>query len=269
MVQENRKYNRLIDVMKKGYNNQTRNELLMVRYFSVKTAIKELTRCIADATRNGKRIRKERQAVMVKVLEVFYTYLYKSKTGQVNPSMRTLAFLINPELKKPNRHDSPLEIKMKERAIHATEMSVQRAVQTLQEIGMIKIHQYYIDNDHFLSKKNACFFYELTPLSCYSRLYIDTREDKYGRRIEPKKNVDVYVPGRSTSTNIVIPKSANTKEERRRRKEHKIRMKQIEKDYLKEKQLEELIIAARNNPNAKKLGTLSQILDNRKQRPVS
>lgn len=266
MSKAEKKYNRLIDVVRQGYNNQTRDELLMVRYFSVKTAIKELSRCIADATRNGRRIRKERQVVMVKVLEVLYTYLYKSKTGQVNPSMRTLAFLINPELKKPNRHDSPLEIKIKERAIHATEMSVQRAIQTLQEIGMITIHQYYIDNEHFLSKKNACFFYELTPLSCYSRLYLDTREDKNGRRVE-SKNTNVYVPGRSTSTKIITPKGVNIKEERRRRKEHRMRMKQIEADYLEAKKLEALLISARNNPN--KLGTLSQILERKKQRPVS
>lgn len=268
MATMEKKYNRLIDVIKKGYNNQTRDELLMVRYFSVKTAIKELTRCLADTTRNGKRIRKERQIVMIKVLEVFYTYLYKSKTGQVNPSMRTLALLINPELKKPNRHDTELEIKIKERAIHATEMSVQRAIQTLQEIGMITIHQYYIDNDHFLSKKHACFFYELTPLSCYSRLYLDTREDKYGRRIETV-NTDVYVPGRSTSSRIITPKGVDIKEERRIRREIRLRKKQLEKEFIEAQNLEKMIIASYNDPNVKKVGTLSYILDLKKQRPVS
>lgn len=263
MAEVKRKYNRLIDVMRKGYNNQTRKELLMFRYFSVKTAIKELKRCIEDTKRNGKRIRKERQMVMVQVLEVFYTYLYKSKTGQVNPSMRTLAFLVNPGLEKPNRLDTPIMAKAKERAIHATEMSVQRAIHTLQEIGMITVHQYYIDTNHFESKKNACFFYELTPLSCYSRLYLDTREDKNGRRFV--SNAVVEVPGRSTSTSIVIPKTVDVKEERRKKKAMKELQKKLEEKYQKDKALEELIIASYNNPNAKRVGTLSQILENKKK----
>jgi len=258
-----KKYNRLIDVMRKGYNNRTRQELLLFRFFAVKTAIKELKRCIADTTRNGKRIRKERQIVMVKVLEVFYTYLHKSKTGQVNPSMRTLAFLVNPDLKKPNRLDTVSEVKAKERAIHATEMSVQRAIQTLQEIGMITVHQYYTDVEHFESKRNACFFYELTPLSCYSRLYLDTREDKNGRRFV--SNVAVVVPGRSTSTSIITPKTINIKEERKKRKEKKEFLRQLEEQYKKDKALEERIIAASRNPNVRKLGTLTQVLEMKKR----
>lgn len=259
-----RKYNRLIDILRKGHNNQTRDELLMVRYFAVKTAIKELKRCIEDTTRNGKRIRKERQAVMVKVLEVFYTYLHKSKTGQVNPSMRTIALLVNPNLQKPNRLDTPAQVKAKEKAIHATEMSVQRAIQTLQEIGMITVHQYYTDLKHFESNKNACFFYQLTPLSCYSRLYLDTREDKNGRKFVPKV-ANVVVPGRSTSTTIVIPKTIDPREERRKRKELKRIKEALEKQYQKDKALEALIIASCNDPNAKKIGTLSQILESKKK----
>lgn len=266
MTKPEKKYNRLIDVVRKGYNNQTRDELLMVRYFSVKTAIKELARCLADTTRNGKRIRKERQTSMLKVLEVLYTYLYKSKTGQVNPSMRTLAFLVNPELKKPHRHDTELEIKMKERAIHATEMSVQRAIKTLQEIGMITVHQYYVDNEHFLSKKNACFFYELTPLSHYSRLYLDTREDKNGRRIE-STNTIVFVPGRSTSDRIITPKGVDIKEERRLRREARLRKRQLEKDIAEDLAFEEKLLFACRNPKAKKLGTLSQVLEAVKNQP--
>lgn len=263
MGKEKKVYIRLIDIIRKGYNNQTRNELLMVRYFSVKTAIKELSRCIEDTKRNGKTIRKQRRETMIKVLEVFYTYLYKSESGQVNPSMRTLAFLINPNLQYPIPSDDPFQAKAKERLIHATEMSVQRAIQTLQEIGMITVHKYYIDEAHFMSKKNPCFFYELTPLSNYSRLYLDTRADKYGKKFESKANV--VVPGRSTSTQIIIPKTYDLSEERRKKKELRIMHMKLIQSYQEASMYDDKLIAICHSPTAKPIGTLTQILERRKK----
>ena len=182
-----KKYTTLISILRCGYNNATRKELKSVRYFAVNAAMKEMTRYITDYKRNGRAIRKQRREVMLQVLNVFYTYLAKSETGQVCPSMRTIAFMINPNLVQPTAMDSVSEAKEKERAIHATEMAVQRAIHTLEEINVIKIHSYYVNEEHAQSLKNPCYFYELMPLSNFSRKYEISTVDVVGS-IHAKNN---------------------------------------------------------------------------------
>ena len=55
-------------------------------------------------------------------------------------------------------------------------MRIQRAIKTLEEIDLIKIHKYYIGEEHFKSKKAPCFFYELKTLSSFSNKYRNLKD---------------------------------------------------------------------------------------------
>lgn len=201
------KYNTLYDLLKLGLNNKTKAELHTNRYFAVDVAIKELDRYIQDAKINNKSIRKERQEVMIKILTSFYNYLYTSKSAQVCPSMKTLAFSTNPNLKKVNKKDSIITIKQKEKDIHAAIMRVQRAIETLEKLNIIKVHKYYRSDNHFNSKKAPCYFYELLPLSNFSRKYSDVKQENI---IEITKTIEEEINSIVESQDK-IKNSKNTK----------------------------------------------------------
>ena len=57
----------------------------------------------------------------------------------------------------------------KDKVKFAEEMKVQRALKTLEEINIIKIHKYWKNKEHFNSIiKDACNFYQIMPFSNYS-----------------------------------------------------------------------------------------------------
>lgn len=181
---------RLLDLIKKNLNERARQELNEIEMLPVAFAANALDRWIGTAKINGRAVRIEKRKTMSKVIRVLYTYLYESTTGQVSPSMRTIAFAINEELEEPNNAlDSTATIKIKERAIHKTVMSVQRAVVTLQELGLVTIHQYYTSDAHEESNKLASFFYEITPISKFCPQYADSTLDKNYR---PTSAVKIY-----------------------------------------------------------------------------
>ena len=151
-------FNTLYDLLKQGLNNKTKYEFCMY-YTSVDLLIEDLD--LANMATNGKKIRKERVEVMTQILKLFYLNLNKTSNNQVCPSMKTIAFYVNPNLKAINRFDPEFVVKQKSKMIHATVMRVQRAIMTLQQNGLIKIHKYFISKNHFESKKAPCYFYEL------------------------------------------------------------------------------------------------------------
>lgn len=170
---------RLIDLIREGFNDRTKKELCSVKTLPVAIAVRALDRCIEGMKINDRTIRIERRTAMSNVLKVLYTYLLESEACQVSPSMRTIAFRVNEELEEPNMLlDSTSTVKAKEKAIHATVMSVQRAVSTLQQLNIITVHQYYSNDSHEASDKLACFFYQLTPLSKFAVQYANTTLDK-------------------------------------------------------------------------------------------
>lgn len=181
---------RLLDLIKKNLNERAREELNEIKTLPVAFATKALERWIDNAKINGRAVRIEKKNTMNKVIRVLYTYLHESATGQVSPSMRTIAFAINQELEEPNKMlDSTAVIKTKEKAIHKTVMSVQRAIVTMQELGLITVHQYYTSDSHEESNKLACFFYEIAPLSKFCPEYADSTLDKNYR---PTSAVRIY-----------------------------------------------------------------------------
>lgn len=172
-------YNNLYDLMLMNLNMRAMAEIKKRKYKAVKTAIAYMTDVINDAKVNGKKIKRQRREMMIDVLGVLYTYLYNSDFGQVSPSLRTIAQKVDPTLEVPSETDDKFTAKIKERAMHKVVMSVQRAVHTLKEIGVIKIHEYYVDEAHYNSNKNACFFYEITPISTYfPRFALEVRTKK-------------------------------------------------------------------------------------------
>lgn len=166
---QKREFVSLYNLLQKGLNNKTRHELLSHRYKSIARALKAIKVKIENTRIANRKIRSERRETMLKVMEYLLTKLYKYVTGQVNPSLRNIAYNINKELKRPSSKDDMYEAAIKERAIHAEEMKVQRALKTLEEIDIIKIHKYWKNKEHFNSIiKDACNFYQIMPFSNYS-----------------------------------------------------------------------------------------------------
>ena len=153
-----KQYETLFELLRLGLNNKTKYELTYFKNNAINKAVKEAIIYI-----NSFKIRKERREMMISILKLFYEFLYVSETNQVCPSMKTIAFKINPKLQN-------------QKEIHATIMRIQRAIKTLEEIDLIKIHKYYIGEEHFKSKKAPCFFYELKTLSSFSNKYRNLKD---------------------------------------------------------------------------------------------
>ena len=228
---------RLLDLIKKNLNERAREELNEIKILPVAFATRALDRWIETAKINGRAVRVEKKKTMSKVIRVLYTYLYESATGQVSPSMRTIAFAINQELEEPNNLlDSTAVIKTKEKAIHKTVMSVQRAVVTMQELGLITVHQYYTSDSHEESNKLACFFYEIAPISKFCPQYADSTLDKnyrptsaviiYERKLSKCKRKKLKNYNRATRkiTKEMIEEKKRIKELQEERKAHRIEM---------------------------------------------
>lgn len=114
---------------------------------------------------DGRKVRKERLSAMVNVLRVLYDHASFCRRGECTPSMKRIAYLIDPLL-KPKLLDSSRTLKSKDRALGNMMMVIQRAVVMLEDFGFIQIHTYRsATNQDPLSHAN--FYYELTPVSSF------------------------------------------------------------------------------------------------------
>lgn len=182
---EQRAYINLYDLMLCNFNAQSMSEIKKRKYRPVQVALEHMERFIFTARIDGKQIRRQRRERMLDVLGVLYTYLYNSDYGQVSPSLRTIAYKIDPTLVPVQDQDDAFMKKTKERALHKVVMSVQRAIHTLEALKILTIHEYYVDEDHYLSHKHPCFFYELTPLTTFFPDYVKkirTKKTKVARK---------------------------------------------------------------------------------------
>lgn len=113
---------------------------------------------------NGRKIRAERRENMIQVMGILYEMMYYGYHGECNPSMRTIAHELRPDLDYPTCFDSEEDSKRKEKALAPTLMSVHRSIHMLAQYGFIRIHLYRAESNQD-PIFNPNFFYELTPVS--------------------------------------------------------------------------------------------------------
>jgi hypothetical protein len=155
-------------------------------FTSIKGGVSTALDCIKEYIeklryKNGRRIRAERRESMLKVLKVLYYYLKTDDSDAINfgectPSMRTIAFNINPDIEMIQEIDTPAEIKRKEKIMSNTLMLVQRSIETLREFGIIVAHSYRAetnrnDNPLIPNKRLPNFYYELVSVSNFSSAF--------------------------------------------------------------------------------------------------
>jgi hypothetical protein len=166
-----RNQDRTLEFMNKlKLNNQTADEFLSVEGDHVAIAIGSVTEKIESLRYStGRKVRAERRKSMIKVLEALYSFM-NTETGECSPSMRTIAFYLDPTLPQVKDTDSEAIIMLKEKAVAPLLMNVHRTIRALEEFGFIVSHEYRAesnrnDNPETPNLKNPNFYYELAPVS--------------------------------------------------------------------------------------------------------
>lgn len=158
----------LLSIKKLKLNAPALAEFNQLKDKAIDYAIKSITEEIASLRySNGRKIRSERRASMIMVMRVLYHHL---AMGDCYPSMRSIAFLINPFLSEPQNTDSAQTKKHKEKAIAKTVMLVQRTIHVLADFGFIRIHEYRAETNQDVFH-NANFYYEIVPVSQLSKAF--------------------------------------------------------------------------------------------------
>lgn len=202
-----------------GLNIQAHQELVSIKENAVDTAMNYIDEFIQGLKYpNGRRIRSERRNSMSKVIRILYDYLIKGETTECSPSMRTIAYAVDPNLERICDRDTTEDIKCKEKAISSTLMLVQRTIQVLKEFGMIRIHTYRAetnrnDDPENPNWNNPNFYYEIVPVSVFCsafRHFLDTCKKAIKKITDIVKSVveslqDKYVRRSATKANLYNP----------------------------------------------------------------
>lgn len=114
---------------------------------------------------DGRKIRRERLSAMTTVLSILYDHVTYGRGGQCSPSMKRIAYTIDPQL-VPSIEDDKKTLRRKERLLGNLLMVIQRAIEMLANYGFLKIHTYRsATNQNVLSHPN--FYYELVPIASF------------------------------------------------------------------------------------------------------
>lgn len=165
-------------------NKQTAEEFNSLKNNAIDLAIENLEELIDNLRyKNGRKIRLERRISMIKVLRVLYLYLKtddksSENYGECSPSMRLIAYNIEPSLEQIEEKDSKAEIKRKEKELSRVLMYVQRTIKVLEQFGIIKTHVYRSesnrnDDPENYNVKNPNFYYELVPVSSLCKKFAE------------------------------------------------------------------------------------------------